>query len=103
MGELLCGKPLTFGNVDQIMHIKQLRAKERIKEEREAKIKAGELREFEVTLKVEGSHTIKVFALNKNDAEDAACEKFSPWDVDDLECEVSYVEYVDEIKKKRLV
>ena len=62
MKETLCGRPLIFGDIEQIAAINSLRVKEEEKELREKKMAAGELVEFEVDLRVEGTLTVTVEA-----------------------------------------
>ena len=88
MATLINGKPLMFGDIDQIRHVKVLRAKEAIREERERAKAAGELVEYDVELKVEGYHRVTVEASNSDDARNIALEEFNAWDVDDLDCNI---------------
>ncbi len=82
----ICGRPLVFGDIEQIAVINSLRAKEEEKARRGKKIAAGELVEFEVELRVEGTLTVTVEASSKGEAEKLAKEDY---DISDL--------YVDEI------
>ena len=72
MQTMVCGRPLAFGDIEQIAVINSLRAKEEEKALREKKIAAGELVEFEVDLRVEGTVTICVEASSKEHAIDIA-------------------------------
>ena len=89
MQTMINGKPLEFGNIEQIAHINTLKAKEREKAERERRLSAGELVEFEVKLKVEGAIFVTVEASSKAEAEKLAK---SDLDVFDIDIEDVYVE-----------
>ena len=82
MKEMLCGRPLTFGDVEQIAHINALQEKEKEKEIRQKKIDAGELVEFEIDLRVEGILTVTVEASSQQKAEELAKEDVDKFDVD---------------------
>ena len=74
--------PVSFGDVDQIAIINSLRAKEEEKALREKRIAAGELVEFEVDLRVEGTVTITVEASSKQHAIDIAREDVDAFGID---------------------
>ena len=88
MPTLLCGRPLTFGDTEQIAHINALQAKERDKEEREKKMASGELVEFEVDLRVEGTVTVTVEASSVEKARQLAKEDVDFYDIDIDEIEI---------------
>lgn len=60
---LLCGRPLTFGDVEQIRVLKEMRRIEEEAEERERKRAAGEKIPFDVCLRV------RVAAIDEEEAE----------------------------------
>lgn len=82
MEKMICGRALTFGDIEQIAVINSLRAKEEDKALRENKIAAGELVEFEVDLRVEGTLTVTVEASSKEEAEKLAKEDIDKFDID---------------------
>lgn len=88
MQTILAGKPLTFGNIEQISTINSLQAKEKEKDLREKKMAAGELVEFEVDLKVEGTVTICVKASSKQHAIDIAKADIDAYGIDIDEVDV---------------
>ena len=89
MLETLFGRPLTFGDTEQIAHINALQAKERNKEERERKLAAGELVKFEVTMRVEGTYVAYVESSSVAKARELAREDL---DLFDLEIDDIYIE-----------
>ena len=88
MQTLLCGRPLTFGDAEQIAHINALQAKERDKEEREKKVANAELVEFEVNLRVEGTVTVTVEASSIKEARRLAQDEVDFYDIDIDEIEI---------------
>ena len=88
MKDMICGRPLTFGDVEQIAHINALQAKERDNAEKELKIAAGELVEFQVDLRVEGTVTVTVEASSVEEAMHLAREEVDVYDIDIDEIEV---------------
>ena len=89
MQTMICGRPATFGDIDQIAIVNSLRAKEEEKVLREKKIAAGELVEFEVDLRVEGTLTVTVTASSKEEAEKLAKEDYDIFDLDVDEIDVN--------------
>lgn len=77
---ILRGK-LEFGNREQLNAIQELDILIQKKMTEKAMRKAGELKEFWVTIEVEGSVTEKVWAVSEQDA----CEKMEDVDLDDME------------------
>jgi len=88
MQTLICGRPLTFGDIEQIAVVNSLRAKEEEKALREKKIAAGELIEYEVDLRVEGTVTVCVEASSKQHAMDIAEGEVDVYDIDIDEIDV---------------
>ena len=88
MKTVVCGRPLTFGDVEQIAHINALQAKEIDKAEREKKMANGELVEFEVDLRVEGAVTVTVEASSIKEARRLAEEDVNFYDIDIDEIEI---------------
>ena len=88
MQTMICGRPLTFGDIEQIAVINSLRVKEEEKALREKKIAAGELVEFEVDLRVEGTVTICVEASSEQHAIDIAKGDVDVYDIDIDEIDV---------------
>lgn len=88
MKTMICGRPLVFGDIEQIAVINTLRAKEEEKAVREKKMANGELIEFEIDLRVEGTVTICVEASSKQHAIDIAKDKFDVYDIDIDEIDV---------------
>lgn len=82
MQTMICGRPLTFGDIEQIAVVNSLRAKEEEKALREKKIAAGELVEFEVDLRVEGTVTVTVEASSVDEARHLAREDLDIYDID---------------------
>lgn len=66
--------PLVVGNLEQIKALKILKKNIENKLAREAKIESGELKSFDVTIEYEGSQTLKVYAENREQAEEHALE-----------------------------
>lgn len=88
MKEMLCGRPLTFGDIEQIRTINALRVKEEEKEIRQKKMDAGELVKFEIDLRVEGTLTVTVEASSQQEAEELAKEDIDQFDIDMDEIEI---------------
>jgi hypothetical protein len=92
---MICGRPLAFGDVEQIAVVNSLRAKEEEKVLREKRIAAGELVEFEVDLKVEGTVTVNVEASSKEEAMRLAREEHI--DLMDIDVDKVDVEHCREV------
>ena len=82
MQTIVCGRPLTFGDIEQIAVINSLRAKEEEKELRKKKIAAGELVEFEVDIRIEGTTTVTVEASSEQHARELARDELNMMDID---------------------
>jgi hypothetical protein len=87
--------PLVIGNLEQIKALKILKKDIENKLARKAKIESGELKSFDVTIKYEGSQTLKIYAENREQAEKHALEIADVYDYDDMEINVNYVKEIN--------
>ena len=83
--DTLCGRPLTFGDTEQIVAIKAMRSK--------AALLEGDNKRYEVTIGYSGQSKITVEAKCETEAEDKAIDMFEfdnpdldNYDIEDVEC-----------------
>ena len=81
---------LEFGNVAQIGILRKFQGDARAEEDRQQKLKTGELKTFEVTVDVGGSFTTTVEAKDAKEAERVAKESTDYYDAN-LEAEYVWV------------
>jgi len=96
MKNILCGRKLKFGDVEQIEKLKEMRLKSKMEEEREQKRQNGELNTYVVTISATAFQTIEVEALDDIDAENIASMKINDRYFDNFNYEI---EGCREVKK----
>ena len=74
METVLHGRPLAFGDTQQIATIKSIRAANAISEEDEKLLESGELKRFEVTVSIEATYKDTVLARSPEEAKEKASE-----------------------------
>ena len=72
---MLCGRPLTYGDAEQIKALKILRRATEKEEERERLREAGELKIFSVTVEATGSYSFDMEGLDEEDAKNQALKE----------------------------
>jgi len=96
MKNILCGRKLKVGDVEQIEKLKEMRLKSKMEEEREEKRQNGELNTYVVTISATAFQTIEVEALDDIDAENIASMKINVTTFDNFDYEI---EGCREVKK----
>ena len=84
--QTLCGKPLTFGDEDQIKELHKQHAQYEKEEEHRLAKEEGQFKTYSVEISGITITTITVAALSEEDAEDKAISEFDPFNnYDDVE------------------
>ncbi len=71
----LCGRPLVFGDTEQIAEYKKINREAASEEERERERAAGNLKTYTVHIDIEGSCDVEVEAVDEAEAKELALEE----------------------------